>query len=179
MAQGTRCRKVAFTACAAGAVCGVYELYGLLTVHTRVVALFTCAFAVACSLLAVYRWYVRRERRRRMAREGRRAASPRGPNVECREPPNPGSAVPNTSAVQPSAPQPCCVCFVNKRDCLVVPCRHLGMCQLCAARVNRCPVCRTLIDQRIRVVHAPALGAQELVDAAAESGTKASSAACE
>jgi E3 ubiquitin-protein ligase MGRN1 len=41
----------------------------------------------------------------------------------------------------------CVICLTNKKDTLVLPCKHVSMCNTCAVIVLRserkCPVCRT------------------------------------
>ena len=58
-----------------------------------------------------------------------------------------------------AAPDPdegkCKVCFVNPMDALLMPCRHLALCEKCAERVKdgtgRCPICKGHIDSIIKV----------------------------
>ena len=47
----------------------------------------------------------------------------------------------------------CIVCMREdqKRDTLVMPCRHLNMCGACAAQQNICPTCKVPITNRIKV----------------------------
>eukprot|EP01117_Protostelium_nocturnum_P011409 TRINITY_DN4139_c0_g1_i2.p1 TRINITY_DN4139_c0_g1~~TRINITY_DN4139_c0_g1_i2.p1 ORF type:complete len:260 (-),score=70.88 TRINITY_DN4139_c0_g1_i2:38-817(-) len=45
----------------------------------------------------------------------------------------------------------CMVCFEKKRDCVLVPCGHLGFCYFCADGIHKsktpeCPLCRTKIN---------------------------------
>eukprot|EP01102_Stenamoeba_stenopodia_P000536 TRINITY_DN1052_c0_g1_i1.p1 TRINITY_DN1052_c0_g1~~TRINITY_DN1052_c0_g1_i1.p1 ORF type:complete len:783 (-),score=150.58 TRINITY_DN1052_c0_g1_i1:76-2424(-) len=43
----------------------------------------------------------------------------------------------------------CLVCIDNKVDCMLLPCRHYYLCTICARVLDKCPVCRSRIDQRI------------------------------
>ncbi len=50
----------------------------------------------------------------------------------------------------------CCVCFDNKKEILILPCRHLCICEKCsegtgAASISKCPVCRCAISQKLKV----------------------------
>ena len=48
----------------------------------------------------------------------------------------------------------CCVCVEAPRTVLLLPCRHLCVCESCAARPqlnNKCPVCRSQISDTIKV----------------------------
>ena len=43
----------------------------------------------------------------------------------------------------------CIVCMENDKDSLILPCKHLMLCQVCIERVEDCPYCKTKIDSRI------------------------------
>jgi hypothetical protein len=49
----------------------------------------------------------------------------------------------------------CVVCITDQADTAVIPCRHMCMCYGCAKilrlQTNKCPICRTLIDNLIVV----------------------------
>ena len=45
----------------------------------------------------------------------------------------------------------CKVCFETEMDVLLMPCRHLVVCQKCAALINSCPTCRGQIGSIERV----------------------------
>eukprot|EP00669_Euglena_mutabilis_P010801 TRINITY_DN5509_c0_g1_i1.p2 TRINITY_DN5509_c0_g1~~TRINITY_DN5509_c0_g1_i1.p2 ORF type:complete len:148 (+),score=24.54 TRINITY_DN5509_c0_g1_i1:658-1101(+) len=47
--------------------------------------------------------------------------------------------------------QECVVCLDRQRDCLLMPCRHLVVCQTCGDKLGDCPVCRTAVALKIRV----------------------------
>jgi len=47
----------------------------------------------------------------------------------------------------------CCVCFTNKKNCLVLPCKHALFCASCISIItsttNKCPTCRVNISNTI------------------------------
>ena len=47
----------------------------------------------------------------------------------------------------------CVVCMETdrQRDTVLLPCKHLATCSDCAATLNKCPVCRAAIHDRIKV----------------------------
>jgi hypothetical protein len=45
----------------------------------------------------------------------------------------------------------CVVCYEQKLDMLLQPCNHACCCALCAALVQKCPVCRSPITNRIKI----------------------------
>ena len=52
----------------------------------------------------------------------------------------------------------CCVCLAAKRSTLLLPCRHLCMCNACATHVverasARCPLCRVFIQARVMDIY--------------------------
>ena len=46
----------------------------------------------------------------------------------------------------------CAVCMAAAIDCVLLPCRHSGVCSACAQRMERCGLCRTRIEQRIAFI---------------------------
>lgn len=59
----------------------------------------------------------------------------------------------------------CVICMSEPRDTLILPCRHLCLCQLCADslryQANNCPICRApfralLQIRALRKLHGPA-----------------------
>jgi len=44
----------------------------------------------------------------------------------------------------------CCICLELPPDILLMPCRHFKCCERCSLRIERCPICRTEIDLRIK-----------------------------
>jgi hypothetical protein len=45
----------------------------------------------------------------------------------------------------------CIVCFDAPQDAVFLPCRHGGTCLACARKLQRCPLCRTTIDECMQV----------------------------
>jgi hypothetical protein len=47
----------------------------------------------------------------------------------------------------------CCVCLVNERSTLLLPCRHLVLCAGCSKdeRLKQCPVCRQDIEDVMEI----------------------------
>jgi hypothetical protein len=45
----------------------------------------------------------------------------------------------------------CVICLTEPKVCLLVPCRHLCVCEQCGLEVQQCPVCRTHIKERTLV----------------------------
>ena len=47
----------------------------------------------------------------------------------------------------------CCVCLEGEKTILVMPCKHLCLCEPCPKqkKLKLCPVCRTKIQQKINV----------------------------
>ena len=45
----------------------------------------------------------------------------------------------------------CKVCFDAPVNVLLIPCRHLALCETCAALSKTCPVCRGHVSERLRV----------------------------
>lgn len=46
----------------------------------------------------------------------------------------------------------CKVCFERVANVAFLPCGHLGVCEICAAKLDRCPVDRTPIAGRLKVI---------------------------
>ena len=49
--------------------------------------------------------------------------------------------------------EPCCICYKNKKDIVIIPCGHISMCSLCAINLTdtKCPNCRSLIENMYKV----------------------------
>ena len=51
--------------------------------------------------------------------------------------------------------QDCCVCLSERKSVVLLPCRHMCVCQACGlddeTLLDRCPMCRTAIEHRFRV----------------------------
>jgi len=45
----------------------------------------------------------------------------------------------------------CVICLTEPKCTLLVPCRHLCVCEGCGKEINQCPVCRSHIKQRTLV----------------------------
>lgn len=49
----------------------------------------------------------------------------------------------------------CVICMTEARDTTVLPCRHMCMCSICARQLrvqsNKCPICRTEIEQLLQI----------------------------
>mmetsp|Transcript_45097 Transcript_45097/g.116635 ORF Transcript_45097/g.116635 Transcript_45097/m.116635 type:complete len:257 (-) Transcript_45097:235-1005(-) len=45
----------------------------------------------------------------------------------------------------------CKVCFDREIDTVLVPCGHIVVCGECASNVSRCPLCRNVIEQKVKV----------------------------
>ena len=46
----------------------------------------------------------------------------------------------------------CTVCHCQLRDEVLLPCRHFVLCHECSSKVKACPICRTEVLERVRVV---------------------------
>lgn len=49
-------------------------------------------------------------------------------------------------------PLPCIICESSLRTILFLPCKHCTACVGCAAQVNKCPICRKLIVEKISII---------------------------
>jgi hypothetical protein len=51
--------------------------------------------------------------------------------------------------------QDCCVCMSDKKSVVLLPCRHMCVCQACGlddeTLLDKCPMCRRVIEHRFRV----------------------------
>jgi hypothetical protein len=49
----------------------------------------------------------------------------------------------------------CVICYTNAKDTVVMPCRHLCLCQGCSQIVrlqnNTCPICRSRVDAFLQI----------------------------
>ena len=109
----------------------------------------------------------RRKRRSRAAKSIQRAvrawllpqkgiSSPFGARVtgvgECKaEPARSDPAGPPPRAVEEGGDASCVVCLERPRAVVLLPCRHLSMCALCAAGVSTCPICRSAVEESMVV----------------------------
>ena len=60
-----------------------------------------------------------------------------------------------TAAQADDIQRECVICFTVVKDTVVLPCRHLCLCQGCSQIVrmqnNNCPICRTRIESFIHI----------------------------
>ena len=76
-------------------------------------------------------------------------------------PPSPPPLVPQAASLGPPPPvveatterDECSVCMENKKNTLLLPCKHVCICHLCAEDVTECPLCKTTINQKIPGVY--------------------------
>ena len=103
----------------------------------------------------------------RRARAWLRPPSPKGasreaPATPAAQPvPSSPAAPPPPAAASPPPPPPaaeegdddasCVVCLARPRAVVLLPCRHLSMCALCAADVPTCPRCRSTVEESMAV----------------------------
>jgi hypothetical protein len=83
-------------------------------------------------------------------------SSPFGARVtgvgECKaEPARSDPAEPPPPAVGEGDDPSCVVCLERPRAVVLLPCRHLSMCALCAAGVSTCPMCRSAVEESMVV----------------------------
>jgi hypothetical protein len=57
-------------------------------------------------------------------------------------------------ADQESELKRCCVCFENERCIIFMPCRHVCCCSSCARSIDKCPIDREVIQQKINFINA-------------------------
>mmetsp|Transcript_23023 Transcript_23023/g.30057 ORF Transcript_23023/g.30057 Transcript_23023/m.30057 type:complete len:573 (-) Transcript_23023:328-2046(-) len=59
--------------------------------------------------------------------------------------------VAETDELKPT-PILCCVCLENPKSVVILPCKHLCLCDMCAsADLESCPMCRILIEDKLSV----------------------------
>ena len=46
----------------------------------------------------------------------------------------------------------CTVCMDAERSILLLPCRHLALCETCSNKCSKCPICRTTIASKIKAI---------------------------
>ncbi|ORX95491.1 SPRY-domain-containing protein [Basidiobolus meristosporus CBS 931.73] len=61
---------------------------------------------------------------------------------------------------------PCSICFDGHSTVTLYPCKHDGLCSLCAILIASCPFCRTPINERVALVEADMKGPSNLVESA-------------
>jgi hypothetical protein len=45
----------------------------------------------------------------------------------------------------------CVCCKKEKKNVLMVPCRHNVVCQVCAEEMVECPLCKRAIEEKIKI----------------------------
>ena len=45
----------------------------------------------------------------------------------------------------------CTLCLTNEFNIVLLPCRHAGYCMSCGDKLNKCPVCRAEINEKMKV----------------------------
>lgn len=98
---------------------------------------------------------------RRTGLDGNRCSTEHGfcrrvnPGVEqSRQDDDSASPYPTLERLQQEEKNQCVVCQDMEKNTLLMPCRHLCLCELCAARIlNRreCPICREYIEEIVHV----------------------------
>jgi hypothetical protein len=46
----------------------------------------------------------------------------------------------------------CKICMENPMDCVYFDCKHICSCMKCAEKLDKCPICREIITQRLKVI---------------------------
>ena len=61
----------------------------------------------------------------------------------------------SSSNGQAQESQDCCVCLAERKSVVLLPCRHMCVCEACGlddeSLLDKCPMCRTNITHRFRV----------------------------
>ena len=81
------------------------------------------------------------------ARRGTRGKSKAGPAHSDPAVPPPAAASPPPEVEEGGSS--CVVCLEHPRTVVLLPCRHLSMCAVCAADVSMCPMCRSAVGESI------------------------------
>ena len=50
------------------------------------------------------------------------------------------------AASEPEGDSSCVVCLERPRSVVLLPCRHLGLCETCAPGLATCPLCREIVN---------------------------------
>ena len=80
------------------------------------------------------------------------AVVPPSPSAPAAPPLPAGAAPPPPPAAQEGGDDPSCVvCLAHPRAVVLLPCRHLSLCALCAAGVSACPMCRGAVEETMVV----------------------------
>ena len=99
-----------------------------------------------------------------LARGGRRSPGTAAPHTKrpglAAAPPPSVAAPPPPVAAPPPSPVveeredddvSCVVCLARPREVVILPCRHLSLCAVCAAGVSMCPMCRGAVEETMLV----------------------------
>ena len=54
-------------------------------------------------------------------------------------------------SVSPKSELQCVVCFDENKNIVFVPCHHLCCCEDCGATLQKCPLCRKGISDRVKI----------------------------
>ena len=74
------------------------------------------------------------------------------PSAPAGPPPPPVAAPPSPPAAQEGGDDASCVvCLARPRAVVLLPCRHLSLCEVCAAGVSMCPMCRGAVEETMLV----------------------------
>ena len=104
--------------------------------------------AARCIQLAARQWVVRRRAARRIQLAARqllarsKAAAVTATSILVAAPPATPEAEDDTS---------CVVCLERRRSVVVLPCRHLSLCEVCAPALVECPMCRGAVSDTLVV----------------------------
>jgi len=45
----------------------------------------------------------------------------------------------------------CSICLNSQKSILIMPCKHICMCEPCSVGIDACPLCREKIEQKVRI----------------------------
>ena len=60
-------------------------------------------------------------------------------------------APPREQAARTTSCLECKICFDEPANCLLIPCKHLVLCEACAALSLTCPICRGRVSETLLV----------------------------
>lgn len=103
-------------------------------------ACLVCELGDPSAAMLEFQKYVRERQERAVSKEARQPAPKRA-----RESPDQRQAPRTAPCLE------CKICFDRPINVLLVPCRHLVLCETCAALTATCPVCRGRVSQTLRV----------------------------
>lgn len=47
----------------------------------------------------------------------------------------------------------CIICVENKRNTLLIPCKHVVLCADCSKLVDKCPICKEIVESKIDKIY--------------------------